>query len=656
MALLFLEVSVRVVLIAAGTAVVLWALRIKTPAVRHAAWAAVVLAMLLLPIWSISGPKVSVPILPAPAGASAPGTDVVTMPARSTVAPTPDSTTSPATPAALESRRQIDWQLALLAAYATGLFVWLLRLGIGTVQAHRLRRDALMQAGRATSDRCTTPVTIGVIAPMIVLPPGWQQWPSGKLHAVLTHEREHVRRHDTLVQWLALFNRAVFWFHPLAWWLERRLAALAEEACDAAVLAAGHSPEDYSAYLLDFARSIREDRRARNVGMAMPGSMLRSRLCKILDGISIPTVSRSRTACAIAFCALSSVLFAAAVPSARAAISHAQAESAMQIKFEVVSIKPCEGSGDPSARGGGAGTARSMISPGYSFLVCQTLNQLIDMAWGGGSFPTNWLLNTIRVPPGSRPDIAKRVRGGPSWADEDRFSLEIRMSGDTTDKTGSARHDVVANAMAPAMRALLEDRFQLKLRKVTEQAPMYAMTVATGGLKISQTAKPGEKCWVPLPATSRGVEPVAPPGSEGLPPCNYRMREKNNGGNKVWDLTYIGLNDFARILSETVDRYVLDQTGVDGRFSFTLEYAPDERTPGDTYDPFRRLRAERGVAPPPPGTGPSIFKAVELLGLKLAPTSGPAEYLQIESVQRPRPNSPADVVNAPARAAGPLAR
>lgn len=49
---------------------------------------------------------------------------------------------------------------------------------------------------------------------------------------MLTHEREHVRRRDPLVRWLALLNRCVFWFHPLAWWLERPRAAQPSPYCD----------------------------------------------------------------------------------------------------------------------------------------------------------------------------------------------------------------------------------------------------------------------------------------------------------------------------------------------------------------------------------------------------------------------------------------
>jgi beta-lactamase regulating signal transducer with metallopeptidase domain len=78
-----------------------------------------------------------------------------------------------------------------------------------------------------TSDRCVTPITVGWFAPVLILPRDWSRWPAEQLAVVLTHEQEHARRHDPLVQWLALFSRAMFWFHPLAWWLERRLAALA---------------------------------------------------------------------------------------------------------------------------------------------------------------------------------------------------------------------------------------------------------------------------------------------------------------------------------------------------------------------------------------------------------------------------------------------
>jgi hypothetical protein len=71
---------------------------------------------------------------------------------------------------------------------------------------------------------------------------------------------------------------------PLAWWLERRLASLAEEACAAAVIRAGHSAQDSSDYLIDMAHALRRQRRRLNVaGMAMPGSGLPGRMRHIFE-------------------------------------------------------------------------------------------------------------------------------------------------------------------------------------------------------------------------------------------------------------------------------------------------------------------------------------------------------------------------------------
>src|ERR1035438_2930316 len=127
--------------------------------------------------------------------------------------------------------------MVLAGVYLLGAFALLSRLAIGTIRANGL-----------TSASCATPVTVGLLRPRIILPERWNEWPRAQLDAVLIHERAHARRRDPLALWLALLNRAVFWFHPLAWWLKLRLTALAEEACDAAVIESGHDPRDYSEY------------------------------------------------------------------------------------------------------------------------------------------------------------------------------------------------------------------------------------------------------------------------------------------------------------------------------------------------------------------------------------------------------------------------
>jgi hypothetical protein len=196
----------------------------------------------------------------------------------------------------------------LLALYLVGVAALFARLIIGTVRVRSLARDARVVNGRLTSSRIATPLTFGVLRPRILLPDGWERWSAARLAVVLDHEHAHVRRRDPLVQWLALLNRAVFWFHPLAWWLERRLAALAEEACDAAVLARGHSATDYSEHLLDLAR-VSGRRRLPQACMPMPGSALPARIAKILDG----EVGRAGSRMAVTGAAAVATLVAAAL-------------------------------------------------------------------------------------------------------------------------------------------------------------------------------------------------------------------------------------------------------------------------------------------------------------------------------------------------------
>jgi beta-lactamase regulating signal transducer with metallopeptidase domain len=137
-----------------------------------------------------------------------------------------------------------------------------------------------------------SPVTIGFFRPIVILPVAWREWPAWKQDAVLAHEMAHAARRDPLVQWLALLNRAIFWFHPLAWWLERQLSMLAEQACDDAVLDRGHDAHDYAQCLLTFARAVADAGARINVwGMPMPGTVLSRRIYRILHNSRAPRIS-----------------------------------------------------------------------------------------------------------------------------------------------------------------------------------------------------------------------------------------------------------------------------------------------------------------------------------------------------------------------------
>jgi hypothetical protein len=111
----------------------------------------------------------------------------------------------------------------------------------------------------------------------------------------------------------------------VAWWLERKLSALAEEACDDYVLAHGHHPGEYAEYLIDIARQIsRSGVRVDVTGMAMPGTFLSQRIRRILKGARAQRISRTRLTLLAAACSMTCTVFAVGT------LDHARRDSHVQ--------------------------------------------------------------------------------------------------------------------------------------------------------------------------------------------------------------------------------------------------------------------------------------------------------------------------------------
>ena len=129
------------------------------------------------------------------------------------------------------------------------------------------------------------PGSVGCFRARILLPRAWRDWDAGKLGAVLAHERAHAGRGDWLIQVVSHVNVCIFWFHPLAWWMERELARLAEEACDDVAVAGMGNREEYAAALVDIAGAAAVDGGVLNwrvISMAKESNVMR-RVNRILD-------------------------------------------------------------------------------------------------------------------------------------------------------------------------------------------------------------------------------------------------------------------------------------------------------------------------------------------------------------------------------------
>jgi len=205
--------------------------------------------------------------------------------------------------------------------------------------------------------------------------------------------------------------------------------------------------------------------------------------------------------------------------------------------------------------------------------------------------------------------------GDPLRAIADNYDIEAKAEGTTS----------VKEMEGPMLQALLESRFRLVLHRETRQLPIYELTVAKGGAKLTPSK---ESSCVPY----RTDEPPAP-ASPDAPRTNYcGFRFGGDGSDRTLDGTGIGMALLASNLSRTYNsnlgRNVLDGTGLSGVFDVHLKWTIDDLTAAGPI-------ASDGLAASPVGL---LTALQEQLGLKLESAKGPVEVLVIDHIERPSAN------------------
>ncbi len=115
------------------------------------------------------------------------------------------------------------------------------------VRWHRIR--AAVRAESPTP--LIEPGVFGIFRPVLLLPVGIaDRLTPAQLKAVIEHELCHIRHRDNLSAAIQMFIETVFWFHPLVWWIGKRMVEERERACDEEVLAIGSEPRAYADAIL----------------------------------------------------------------------------------------------------------------------------------------------------------------------------------------------------------------------------------------------------------------------------------------------------------------------------------------------------------------------------------------------------------------------
>lgn len=509
-----------------------------------------------------------------------------------------------AAPAAALSRASLDWMpTVLLAAWALGFAALACRW---SRRWWRLR-EALLEASpldlpcgvpAVVSPAFAEPGVFGILRPVLLLPAGiTDRLTPPQFNAIVAHERCHIRRRDNWATAVHMVVEALFWFHPLVWWLGARLIEERERACDEEVLLTGAEPRVYAEGILTICELYLEAPLSCVSGVT--GANLRQRIERIMTHrVGMRLSFARRIALALAGAAAVAAPVLVGVLNAPA---DAQSAAASRPKFEVASIKLCKLQAG-RMRGGGDDSSPGRLSTGCDLLVDDNHLGLIQRAYvrfaGGHTNPFGIIA----------------IQGGPKWIHSAMYRIDAKAAG----------HPGREIMQGPMLQSLLEDRFKLKIHRQTKEGPVYALTRASESLRLKPFQ---EGSCIQMPLTLPA--PVPPDGQRYCKALISLLEPAIVAEGST-------LTEFSKLLNLVLDRPVIDRTGVTGRFDIRLEFVRDEMTPG-LRGPVPAPDAPAAAAYDP--SRANIFTAMrEQLGLKLTPARGPIEFLVIDHIERPSEN------------------
>lgn len=168
--------------------------------------------------------------------------------------------------------------------------------------------------------------------------------------------------------------------------------------------------------------------------------------------------------------------------------------------------------------------------------------------------------------------------------------------------------------MKQILQTLLSERFKLAMHVEKRDSPIYALVVGPKGHTL---AAPAKDCG------PRTLDEAANNGS----PCGFQ----GGGPARGFRLYGADVPTLAGVLTLFSDRFVVDRTGIQGRFDIELP-------PWSTGGPPRSTSADLVQEPQPDPNAPSLFTIVQELGLRLEPTRAPIDMYVVDHVERPTPN------------------
>lgn len=184
-----------------------------------------------------------------------------------------------------------------------------------------------------------------------------------------------------------------------------------------------------------------------------------------------------------------------------------------------------------------------------------------------------------------------QLRGLPKWGRTDEWDVDAKIGGESLQELQKLDRQQSYEEKRMMLRKLLAARFGLKIHRQTRDLPIYELTIAKGGCKMTAAATSEKEGW----------------WSSG----SGRFHGRDVGADAL---------AYSLSSSAEVGRLVVDKTGLTGKYDITLKWTPEGKQ--ETAD-----------------SGPSLFTALqEQLGLKLVSAKGPVDTIVVDHVEKPSPN------------------
>jgi uncharacterized protein (TIGR03435 family) len=442
------------------------------------------------------------------------------------------------------------------------------------------------------------PGVFGIFRPVLLLPEGiFTRLSPPQLEAVIAHELCHIRHRDNLIAAVHMFLETVFWFHPLVWWIGKRMVEERERACDEEVLRLGSQPRVYAEGILGVCKLYAESPLACVSGVT--GANLNKRIESIMNNRTMRRLDFTRKA-VLAAAGVAAVALPIAVGILNAPFGRAQSGADQKrLTFEVASVKPAsvpagvtlsedgrvgvrKGSGVQIPRNtGGPGTD----DPGRIHYPLISLKQLLRRAW----------------------DSYYEI-DGPGWLDSQAVAVDATMPPDTTKAQ-----------FQEMLRNLIAERFGLQYHTGKKEITGYTLVIAGNGPKLKESADQAEAEYAYAAPTGRGQDgfPVYPPVKGKMLVMEQVADRSRIVGQRMT------LEALARDLASQLKSVVTDATGLTAKYDFTLTFASPEPAPSPAH------------MPEGPEPLPDLFAALQSqLGLRLDRKPVPVEVFVVDRMSR----------------------